>query len=194
MHEDISLRKHPSASHGKQPTRAARGRSLSPCGNGPLRGGSSGLQADPRRRNVGMRTEPSLGHGPKRYVVAAPRAYMVSELLARPEYELNLLDVPSRRAALEAVLRGDADATVSLLPNASFHITNEGWTSLKLAGVAAGSNVHRAPVQRQHGRTSSVGRRSPSRPPCPSRPQRRARRVTLRPLGIEASAAPSPTK
>lgn len=77
----------------------------------------------------------ALGHGPKRYVVAAPRAYMVSELLARPEYGLNLLDVPSSRAALEAVLRGDADATVSLLPNASFHIKNEGWTSLKLAGV-----------------------------------------------------------
>lgn len=69
------------------------------------------------------------------HTVAGPRNYATMTELAREYPEIRLRFTQNMGQALELVSRGEADAVVTNLANASFIIKTQGLTGLKIAGI-----------------------------------------------------------
>src|SRR6185369_13261423 len=69
-------------------------------------------------------------------VVAAPSAYVTTALIEQQHPAIRLKKTKTSAEALQAVSRGQADATVENLVSASSLMRSEGLTNLKIVGIA----------------------------------------------------------
>ena len=80
--------------------------------------------------------------------VSVPRDYVYFEWLRRNHPEITIVPTESNEEALVLAARGEVDATVANLANASHYIRARGLTNLKIAGIADKSFELRLAVRR----------------------------------------------